>query len=73
MKNILYIFQIIVSLLLIAVIMLQQKGSGLGAAFGGDSAVYRTKRGAEKFLFKATIVLAALFLISALVSLFLPD
>ena len=73
MKNILYIFQIIVSLLLIAVIMLQQKGSGLGAAFGGDSAVYRTKRGAEKFLFRATIVLAALFLISALVSLFLTD
>ena len=70
MKNILYIVQIIISLLLIAAIMLQQKGSGLGAAFGGDNSVYRTKRGAEKFLFRATIVLAALFLISALINLF---
>jgi len=71
MKNILYIVQIIVSILLVVAIMLQQKGSGLGAAFGGDSAVYRTKRGAEKFLFRATIVLAALFLISALINLFI--
>ncbi|MDP2812522.1 MAG: preprotein translocase subunit SecG [bacterium] len=71
MKNTLYIVQIIVSILLVAAIMLQQKGSGLGAAFGGDSAVYRTKRGAEKFLFRATIVLAALFLISALINLFI--
>lgn len=70
MKNILYIVQIIISILLIAAIMLQQKGSGLGAAFGGDNSVYRTKRGAEKFLFRATIVLAALFLISALINLF---
>ena len=71
MKNTLYIVQIIVSILLVAAIILQQKGSGLGAAFGGDSAVYRTKRGAEKFLFRATIVLAALFLISALINLFI--
>jgi preprotein translocase subunit SecG len=70
MKNILYIVQIIISILLIAAIMLQQKGSGLGAAFGGDNSVYRTKRGAEKFLFRATIVLSALFLISALINLF---
>ena len=71
MQNILYIVQIIISILLITAIMLQQKGSGLGAAFGGDSAVYRTKRGAEKFLFRATIALSALFLISALINLFI--
>jgi len=70
MKNILYIVQIIVSILLIVVILLQQKGSGLGAAFGGDSGVYRTKRGAEKFIFRLTIILAVVFLITALANIF---
>ena len=50
---------------------MQQKGSGLGSAFGGDSAVYRTKRGAEKFIFNFTIILAILFLGTALANLFI--
>lgn len=70
MNNILNIVQIVISILLIVAILLQQKGSGLGAAFGGDSAIYRTKRGAEKFIFRLTIVLSVLFLASALASLF---
>lgn len=70
MQNILYIVQIIISVLLIVCILLQQKGSGLGAAFGGDSAVYRTKRGAEKFIFRLTIILSFLFLATALANLF---
>lgn len=70
MKNILNILQIVISILLIVTILLQQKGSGLGAAFGGDSAIYRTKRGAEKFIFRLTIILSFLFLASALASLF---
>ena len=70
MQNILYIVQIIISVLLIVCILLQQKGSGLGAAFGGDSAVYRTKRGAEKFIFRLTIILSFLFLVTALANLF---
>lgn len=71
MQNILYIIQIIISILLIVCILLQQKGSGLGAAFGGDSAVYRTKRGAEKFVFRLTIILSVLFLATALANLFI--
>lgn len=70
MKNILYIVQIIVSVLLIVVILLQQRGSGLGSAFGGESAVYRTKRGAEKIIFRLTIILAVLFLVTALANIF---
>lgn len=70
MKNILNIIQIIISILLMITILMQQKGSGLGSAFGGDSAVYRTKRGAEKFIFRLTIVLAILFLATALASIF---
>lgn len=42
-------------------ILLQAKGAGLGAVFGGEGNVYRTKRGAEKVLFIATIVLAIIF------------
>ena len=60
------IIQIIIAILLIAVILLQNKGTGLGAAFGGDGAVFRTKRGLEKTLHKATIILAILFFIISL-------
>jgi len=55
------ISQIIVSLLLIVVILLQNRGAGLGSAFGGTGGVYLTKRGLEKKLFTATIILAVLF------------
>lgn len=70
MKNILYIVQIVISILLIATILMQQKGSGLGAAFGSESSIYRTKRGAEKFIFRLTIILSVLFLLTAVLSLF---
>ncbi len=53
---------IIVSVLLIITILLQQRGSGLGAAFGGEGNVYMAKRGAEKVIFWASIVLAVLFM-----------
>ncbi len=55
------IAQIVVSILLIIVILLQNRGTGLGSAFGGTGGVYLTKRGLEKKLFIATIVLAVLF------------
>lgn len=62
MKTILTITQVVVSVLLIAAILLQQQGVGLGATFGGEGNSFRTKRGLEKGLFYFTIVLAALFL-----------
>lgn len=58
---ILNISQIILAVLLVAAILLQARGTGLGAAFGGGGNVYRTKRGAEKKLFQLTIVLSILF------------
>lgn len=51
--------------------MMQQRSSGLGAAFGGDSGVPRTKRGPEKFIVNVTIVLSVLFLVTALANLFI--
>ena len=59
---ILKIAQLVLALLLIASILLQSRGAGLGAAFGGGGNVFRTKRGAEKKLFQLTIVFAILFL-----------
>jgi preprotein translocase subunit SecG len=54
--------QILVSIILIVVILLQAKGSGFGAGLGGQTSAFRTRRGLEKTLFQATIVLTVLFL-----------
>jgi preprotein translocase subunit SecG len=62
------LIQIVISILLVTAILLQQRGTGLGAAFGGSSDVFRTKRGIEKSLFYATIVLAVLFFVTAIVN-----
>ncbi len=71
MYNILQIVQLVVAVLLIVVILMQSRGAGLGGVFGGQGGVYRTKRGAEKTIFIATIILAVLFLGLAVVNVFL--
>ena len=59
--------QIILAVLLIAILLLQSKGSSLGGIFGGDtSSVYRTRRGFERRLFQFTIGLAVVFFLIAL-------
>lgn len=68
---ILPVIQMVLSVLLVTVILLQQKGSGIGAAFGGSSDVFRTKRGVEKILHYATIALAILFFGNALLTIVL--
>jgi len=55
------LIQIIISIALITVILLQARGSGLGGIFGGDSSIYKTRRGVEKTLFQATIGLSIAF------------
>ncbi len=62
---------IALSVLLIGSILLQQRGSGLGAAFGGEGNVFRTKRGLEKSLFYITIALSCLFFGMAVLNLVL--
>lgn len=64
--------QIALSVLLIIAILMQRTGASLGGAFGADnfSSGFHTRRGIEKTLFNATIVLGILFAISALVNLF---
>jgi preprotein translocase subunit SecG len=60
--------QIIVSIALIAAILLQARGTGLSGTFGGDSAVYRSRRGVERRLWQFTIVLLILFVVFSLAS-----
>lgn len=64
------ILQIILAVLLTGAILLQQRGSGLGSTFGGEGNVYRSMRGFERLLFIATIVIAVLFVISAVLTVF---
>jgi preprotein translocase subunit SecG len=63
--TILAIGQMLVAIALVASILMQSRGAGLGATFGGDSSVYRSRRGIEKRLFQFTVVLAILFVIFA--------
>lgn len=69
MKDYLLFGQIIISVLLVIFILMQSKGSALGSAFGGDSNVYKSKRGVEGFLHWGSVVLAILFLASSIANL----
>ena len=60
-QTILTTAQAVLAVLLVIAILLQTRGAGLGSAFGGEGNVYRTKRGIEKRLLQASIVLAVLF------------
>lgn len=71
MELALSIVQIVSSVILIVLIMIQNKSGGLSEAFGGGgSEVYHTKKGAEKFIFIGTIVFSIIFLGTALANLF---
>jgi preprotein translocase subunit SecG len=63
------IVQIVLALLLTGAILLQAQGTGLGASWGGGGETYHTRRGLEKVLFYATIVLAVLFTATSLAAL----
>ena len=69
MKDFVLIFQILVAMGLLVSILLQAQGSGLGSTFGESGEQYRSKRGVEKLLFRSTIVLAALFLVTSILNL----
>ena len=71
LQGLLPIVQIILAILLMVAILLQRTGASLGGAFGADnfSSGFHTRRGLERTLFNATIVLGVLFALSALVAL----
>ena len=65
--------EIVLGILLVVGIVLQQRGATLGGAFGGDNfaSTFYKRRGAEKFLFNATIAVAALLVLAAIANFLL--
>lgn len=60
------------AVLAIVLILLQQRGATLGAGFGSSGELYTTRRGIDKNLFEATIVMVVIFVLSILVGLIVP-
>ena len=67
--NVIVAGQIIVSVLLTILILMQSQGTGLGSGFGGSSETYHTRRGIEKVVFTSTIILAVIFTVLSILSL----
>lgn len=65
------IAQLLVSLALIGIILLQTRGTGFAASYSPDSSIFRTRRGLERTLFQVTIGLAVVFVAFAIVNVFL--
>ncbi len=70
---ILQIIMIGSGVLMIVAILLQQRGATLGAGFGSSGELYTSRRGVDKNLFEATIVLAVIFVVSILAGLLIPS
>lgn len=62
------VIQIIISIALIALTVMQSKSAGLGRMFGSDSSIYRTRRGVEKTVYNLTVILAVAFFVISLIS-----
>ena len=65
MANYFLIAQILISIALIATVLFQLRGGGIGGIFGQADSVYRTRRGIESTLFKLTIILVVLLVVFA--------
>jgi preprotein translocase subunit SecG len=63
LRDFLALAQILVSLVVIVLVLLQVKGTGFGAALGGQDSTFRTRRGLQRTLFRLTIVIFAVFIL----------
>ncbi len=68
-ETIFNIIQLVLAIVLILVVLLQQKGTGLSGVFGGSGNIYSTKRGLDKILHYITIAATTIFFIISLVRL----
>lgn len=71
MLKLLSIIEYVVSVLIIASVILQHRGTGLGGAFASSGNAYRSKRGVEKLLFNSTIIFAVVLVVVTLIHLYL--
>ena len=69
MQTFFNVTQIVLSVALVMVILIQVRGGGLGGIFGQADTVFRTRRGLERRLFQLTIVLMVLFIVISIISL----
>lgn len=65
------IIQAIIGVLIVVLILLQERSTGLSSIFGGEGGFYQTRRGIEKIIFRGTIVLIFIFIAISLYSVFL--
>ena len=70
-NNLIIILQLLVSVALVTLILIQAKGVGLGRAWGGGGEFYKSRRGVEKVIFNLTVASAALFLVISLANVIL--
>jgi len=63
---------VILAVALVASILMQVRGAGLGSVFGGSGTVFKTKRGIERLLFNATIIIATLFAVLCFFTFAIP-
>lgn len=66
------IAQMLVSLLLVGLILMQTRGTGFAAGYSADTSIFRTRRGVERTLFQLTIAVAILFAVLSIVSVMVP-
>ncbi len=66
------IVQIIVAVALVASILMQARGAGLGSVFGGTGAVFKTRRGIDRLLFRITIVFSVIFALVSIIASMIP-
>lgn len=72
-NEILQILTLVSGALMVLCILLQQRGASLGAGFGSSGELFTTRRGVDKSLFDATIVLTVIFTLSILAGLLVPS
>jgi preprotein translocase subunit SecG len=65
--DLLEVAQMVIAVAVATAILLQARGTGLGATFGGESTAYRSRRGLERTLFRLTIVLIVVFVVISIV------
>jgi protein translocase SecG subunit len=69
MRSLFSVITVISGMLTILFVLIQSRGQSLGAAFGGDTSYYRSRRGAEAVIFNATIVMGVIFVLSVILSI----
>jgi protein translocase SecG subunit len=71
MEKIALIVQLVSSVLLIVLVLIQQRGATLDQAFGGSGTFFADRRGVEKTLFSFTVITAVVFVLASLAHLFI--